>query len=365
MVKYTIQWLLQFKDRCTEAPKDLIVPDYGHTIYEEDRLSWRNKKKTHRPPSSRRKMSIKKPPPTFSKKDLHAKVLSLLNKLGKANLESTFVNMRELLKNETDQSTAARYLFNKICGDEPTLMGLYLTLADKLGIFTPFKDAFFVLVNDPPWNEATECNAVGKERYRGFCMLTAELIKRGVVDGSVLTENLDSADHIFNGAINEPELITVYMYLCERLFKCKPFKERFIRLCQDRPWRSQAVAGGNVEVFSAQYYKDEILRQRFKGYSVLVATLFKRGFIPGKEFLTMLEGLKNDCFTEPETLECLCSILTDCGVVLDRHFRAGADEFVKTLIPLTRDTRLPSRLRFKVMDILDLSGRHWIPKGGK
>ena len=118
------------------------------------------------------------------------------------------------------------------------------------------------------------------------------------------------------------------------------------------------------EMLELADYKLLKAKRRSLGNIRFIGELFKLGMLT--------EGIMNDCIerllkteSDEENIECLCRLLTTIGKEVDKPNNAAKmksyfnrlDTIVKK-----KDTTTPARIRFLILDIIDLRKNSWVPR---
>ena len=118
------------------------------------------------------------------------------------------------------------------------------------------------------------------------------------------------------------------------------------------------------EMLELADYKLLKAKRRSLGNIRFIGELFKLGMLT--------EGIMNDCIerllkteSDEENIECLCLLLTTIGKEVDKPNNAvkmksyfnRLDNIVKK-----KDTTTPARIRFMILDIIDLRKNSWVPR---
>ena len=118
------------------------------------------------------------------------------------------------------------------------------------------------------------------------------------------------------------------------------------------------------EMLELADYKLLKAKRRSLGNIRFIGELFKLGMLT--------EGIMNDCIerllkteSDEENIECLCRLLTTIGKEVDKPNNAAKmksyfnrlDNIVKK-----KDTTTPARIRFMILDIIDLRKNSWVPR---
>ncbi|KAF9350939.1 hypothetical protein BGX34_000903, partial [Mortierella sp. NVP85] len=196
---------------------------------------------------------------------------------------------------------------------------------------------------------------------------------------------------IFEKATDEPNFGSVYAKLCHKLHEKvsdevkdknipgstggKLFRKYLLHRCQEdftKGWKDKASIDGvslndkdgGPDLMSDEYYVMMKAKRQGLGLIHFIGELFK---------LQMLtEKIMHDCVRkllanvkdpEEEEIEGLCKLMTTVGLQLD-HEKAKnhMDVYFVRMVELTKNQRLPSRIRFMVQDVIDLRSNKWVNK---
>ncbi|UPR04446.1 translation initiation factor 4G [Chloropicon primus] len=117
-------------------------------------------------------------------------------------------------------------------------------------------------------------------------------------------------------------------------------KQRKIREIRDDELKARRRMLGNV-IFIGQLYKHQMLTEKIMHKCIV-------------------EQLKNIENPEPESVECLCKLLTTIGGQIDQpKSKKMIDEYFRRLEQLSKNPVLDSRIRFMVQDVIDLRYNSW------
>ena len=109
--------------------------------------------------------------------------------------------------------------------------------------------------------------------------------------------------------------------------------------------------------------RDEELkgRRRMLGNVIFIGQLYKHQMLTEKIMhKCIVEQLKNIENPEPESVECLCKLLTTIGGQIDQpKSKKIIDEYFRRLDQLSKNPALDSRIRFMVQDVIDLRYNSW------
>ncbi|CAH1732031.1 unnamed protein product [Aphis gossypii] len=102
-------------------------------------------------------------------------------------------------------------------------------------------------------------------------------------------------------------------------------------------------------------------RQRSVGNCRFIGELFKQKILSPKIMLYCIVNLVTKHVEEP--LECLCNLLKTVGKELEQSYNLN-DTFdkLKTLTSRDMKSKIPSRIKFMIQDVIDLRRNKWIPR---
>ncbi|CAH1141154.1 unnamed protein product [Phyllotreta striolata] len=210
------------------------------------------------------------------------------------------------------------------------------------------------------------------------------------------TERLQGViDLVFEKAVDEPNFSVAYASMCGHLAliqvpkstsgKDKDDKEEFVNFrkllitrCQQE-FEKQSVD----ESFKEQKLKEieectdpdkrkdiefdfeeHLRRVRMKsvGNIRFIGELFKQQMLTQKIMLRCLNNLLDN--GDEESLECLCKLLTTIGKELESKGIHLEDIFnkMKNLADRRQGTKISSRIRFMLQDVIDLRNSKWVPR---
>ncbi|XP_058493906.1 eukaryotic translation initiation factor 4 gamma 1-like [Solea solea] len=197
-------------------------------------------------------------------------------------------------------------------------------------------------------------------------------------------------DLIFEKAISEPHFSVTYAKMCHCLMELKvsssrtpgvnaDFHKLLINHCQkefEKDKRDDEILKKKQRVLEAcknedkrQHLKEELeeardkARRRSLGNMKFIGELFR---------LKMLkEPIMHKCVKillkkhDEEPLECLCKLLSTIGKDLD-HLKAKShiDKYFNQIDKIIKERKTSSRIRFKLLDLMDLRKSNWVPRRG-
>ncbi|KAF9980067.1 hypothetical protein BGZ75_008843, partial [Mortierella antarctica] len=202
---------------------------------------------------------------------------------------------------------------------------------------------------------------------------------------------------IFEKATDEPNFGSVYAQLCHKLMeKVSPdvkdvsvegstggklFRKYLLHRCQEdfmKGWKDKAAAGGvslndkdGPDLMSDEYYVMMKAKRQGLGLIHFIGELFKLNMLTEKIMHECVKKLlANVKEPEEEETEGLCKLMTTIGAQLDRpEAKNHMDIYFGRMHELTKNTKLPSRIRFMVQDVIDMRANKWVnrraPSGPK
>ncbi|KAF9946690.1 hypothetical protein BGZ72_011215, partial [Mortierella alpina] len=202
---------------------------------------------------------------------------------------------------------------------------------------------------------------------------------------------------IFEKATDEPNFGSVYAQLCHKLMeKVSPdvkdvsvegstggklFRKYLLHRCQEdfmKGWKDKAAAGGvslndkdGPDLMSDEYYVMMKAKRQGLGLIHFIGELFKLNMLTEKIMHECVKKLlANVKEPEEEETEGLCKLMTTIGAQLDRpEAKNHMDIYFGRMHELTKNNKLPSRIRFMVQDVIDMRANKWVnrraPSGPK
>ncbi|XP_025421223.1 eukaryotic translation initiation factor 4 gamma 1-like [Sipha flava] len=190
-------------------------------------------------------------------------------------------------------------------------------------------------------------------------------------------------DILFQKAINEPHFTPQYAYICMEMnnkdinAKVKTttssFKTLIILCCEDR-FNSMHVHEQELtkslkeikdckdqddkEKMQSKYDRDEkIHRERSVGNCRFMCELYKVKILSNQTLEMCIKHLLMS--PKEETLECACNILKQIGKTLNHKVTF---EVLNEYMSLAYKTKIPTRIRFMILDTIELKDNNWIPR---
>ncbi|CAH6721716.1 eukaryotic initiation factor 4F subunit p150 [[Candida] jaroonii] len=127
------------------------------------------------------------------------------------------------------------------------------------------------------------------------------------------------------------------------------------------------VEDGNVEMMSDEYYAMAAAKRRGLGLVKFIGQLFLLGMLNDKVVFYCLTNLsKNTEDPSEDSLESLAQLVTAVGPKFDSHernkfFLSNIFESIQTILD---KVKLPSRIKFMLMDLQDLRKAGWVSNKG-
>lgn len=201
-------------------------------------------------------------------------------------------------------------------------------------------------------------------------------------------ERLNSViDLVFDKAVDEPGFCELYARMCKVIAsKDSQFCFHLVKKCQDEFETSDLYDGLNVEdrkqnieqetdvakkkLMSEELYEDmRLRRKKYLGTIKLIGEMYKLGLLAAKIIGFCMSHLINEASNE--NIECLCSLIATVGFNManevDDNIKTSLKATLNVLQDLAHSKRtdefaLESRIKFKILDTIDLSRRNWRPR---
>lgn len=195
-------------------------------------------------------------------------------------------------------------------------------------------------------------------------------------------------DLVFDKAVDEPGFCELYARMCKVIAaKDNEFCFHLVKKCQDEFETSDLYDGLNVDkrqveieqetdinkkkLMSEELYEDmRLRRKKYLGTIKLIGEMYKLGLLLPKIIGFCMLHLKND--PTNENIECLCSLIATVGAKMasepDSAITDALNTTVQTLAAFAHSKKvdenfvLESRIKFKILDTIDLSRRNWKPR---
>ncbi|KAL1918217.1 uncharacterized protein VTP21DRAFT_3483 [Calcarisporiella thermophila] len=195
---------------------------------------------------------------------------------------------------------------------------------------------------------------------------------------------------VFEKATDESNFATMYAQLCRRMMeKVKEdvkdeslklpdgrpasgghlFRKYLLTRCQEdfeRGWKFDVpkTENGEVDIMSDEYYVAVKAKRRGLGLIRFIGELFKLNMLTERIMHGCIQKLLTNVDNpEEEEMESLCQLMTTVGKQLDRKEAKGhMDLYFSRMVTLSKNTKLPSRIRFMLQDVIDLRSNRWAPR---
>jgi len=188
---------------------------------------------------------------------------------------------------------------------------------------------------------------------------------------------------IFEKAIDESKYCNLYAQLCKRLSEDAPnfddfnsktttFRRLLLSKCQDEfETRSKATSKFDKSDSALSAVEQEeryIAKSKMLGNIKFIGELGKMGLVQEAILHQCIQKLlakkkKTSLADMAEDIECLCQIMTTIGKRLDSPKAKNImDQYFDRINTLSNSEELPSRIRFMLLDVLDLRYHNWIPR---
>ncbi|OLL24653.1 Eukaryotic translation initiation factor 4 gamma [Neolecta irregularis DAH-3] len=152
------------------------------------------------------------------------------------------------------------------------------------------------------------------------------------------------------------------------------FRKYLLNRCQEdfeRGWNVTPKLEGvtnpqEAELLSEEYYVAAAAKRRGLGLIKFIGELYKRSMLVEKimhECVTKL--LQNVTDPEEEEVESLCKLLTTVGGMLDKDKGAHRMTAYFERLGQLLESKIPSRMKFMVMDLIDLRKKGWLDKAAE
>lgn len=213
-------------------------------------------------------------------------------------------------------------------------------------------------------------NKLTGDKFGPLSQQMVDLLKSKATDVEILREIINI---IFDKALAEPGFSTMYAELCRVLEKnCPTFEtnkegkpQTFKRILLNRCQEAFEHKPHDETVDNDPLKKEEAdmkQKRRMIGNIVFIGELYKEHMLTDKimhecVFRRLLGDIKNPVEAD---LEALCKLMNTIGKVLDVPKAKGyMDAYFKRMKNLTQNPNIPSRIRFLLLDVLDLRANRW------
>lgn len=204
------------------------------------------------------------------------------------------------------------------------------------------------LVFDKATDEAT-----WSSMYAKLCRKLMEQISKDITDESVR----DKEGRLIAGG----QLFRQYL-----LSRCQADFERGWSARETLEEQQEAVAAASggapgEEVFSDEYYALQKAKRRGLGLVKFIGELFKLQMLTERIMHRCILKLLDD--PAEEDIESVCQLLKTVGGALSGpKGKESMDSYFGTMNRLSQDLKVSQRIRFMLLDVIDLRSRNWVPK---
>jgi hypothetical protein len=195
-------------------------------------------------------------------------------------------------------------------------------------------------------------------------------------------------DLVFDKAVDEPGFCELYARVSKVIAsRNSQFNHHLLKKCQEEFETSDLYSGLNVEgreqdienetdpakkkLLSEELYEDmRLRRKKYLGTIKLIGEMYKLDLLVPKIIGFCIARLLDEASNE--NLECLCSLLTTVGPKMvsekDELIKATVKNTLQVLGDIANSKKtdelfiLESRIKFKILDTIDLSRKNWRPR---
>jgi len=181
----------------------------------------------------------------------------------------------------------------------------------------------------------------------------------------------------FDKALIEPNFAHMYADLCMELHQRFPsftvpvvdesgntkeavitFKSILLRQCQVEFYdgMKELEFPGDIANDEKELIKSR-QKSRWLGNIVLIGELYKRQMVASHILIRCLKKLTQTNLLED--FEAACKLLTNVGSMFDKDHKTDMDHIAAIFETLQKNSSVPSRIRFLMLDVLDLRKNHW------
>ena len=151
------------------------------------------------------------------------------------------------------------------------------------------------------------------------------------------------------------------------------FRKYLLTWCQsdfEKGWAAKTEderkAEKEYELMSDEYYEAQKAKRRGLGLVQFVGELFKLQMLQPRIMHTcIVRLLRTTTDPEEDEIESVCRLLTTVGGQLDTtvgNHKSRMDVYFKRIDDILQSPNLSSRMRFMLMDVIDLRADNWIPR---
>jgi MIF4G domain len=236
-------------------------------------------------------------------------------------------------------------------------------------------------------------------------MDTFEKLSTKIIESNITSEDIlvGLIAMISDKAVDEPHFASIYAMLCQKLFTQLPsvhawvcpsnevqdniFRKLLLKRCQEEfekgsKWKAaddeaqiarkelrkriDELSAEEKNQIAEEDYQRGKLKRRVLGNMVFIGELYRNTLISESVIHRCLKSLLSEIENpEEEDIESLCKLLVSAGKNLDHH-RAEAlmNQYFERIDAIITGANLSSRIKFLLMDVVDLRKNKWIPKSG-
>eukprot|EP00253_Pinus_taeda_P028559 PITA_28559 len=226
-----------------------------------------------------------------------------------------------------------------------------------------------------------------------FASLKDQLLNSGITTADILQGVISL---VFDKAVTEPTFCFMYAELCVHLSSGLPefppeepdgkpihFKRVLLNTCQKEFEGADNMRAELKEMTGPQLQeKEQLIKRRTLGNIRFIAELFKQKMLPKPIVHFCIKELFGEDIKSPpiaENVEALCQLFSLIGKQLEemgdsttKQTKGAAkvvekeisifDSYMARLKNVGNDSRLESRIRFMVRDVIELRANKWIPR---
>lgn len=167
---------------------------------------------------------------------------------------------------------------------------------------------------------------------------------------------------LFEKALDEPKYSAMYAQLCRRL--CEEI--RSADQPEPCPFRNVLLSSCRAQFVNRSKHTNN--KRKSLGNIKFIGELCKLGILQrGILYMCLIQLLENKTAKThdemAEDLECVCQILRTCGHILDTdEAQKMMNQIFNRIASLSKNVKLPIRIRFMLRDIIELRRDKWVPR---